>query len=516
MIKRLKLGRWVGLSLAGFAAHSLVQRARLAAEPSDEFDFFAQTQFTAHPGVDLAALNKVACGGRCTLVFDEAADPLLLRVKNCSEDSAEFRLADAQTAERVRRFVRPPKLVDAGRFKQFEETVRRLQADETVLFIYLPESRDAGDVKQQYLHHTLLYPTAEATFRKLASACDATMQCFVIKDEQVGAQLGLSLNNYGDVFAVAKEELLKGRFANDSRFGERLVWNKVSSYVDIHHQKHADILESIQSRVFHLASAYDLDRYREKGTDRDQLVIHSQQSQQTVDLIRYLDKHLDAKVDIVFTENKQLLEQELGIVPDNYIATCRFLRRPPQADSPVALLRYVDGKWVDSTKAARNRREHFKLSPDIDDIMFTVNNLGKAAPHSESSACPLRHSRNIDSSVLAALVQADKFSVVKFYRQDCLACERIFDLYEQLALTLKDKPRLKKLNLHHQDKLRDVEVCSFDLSLDTDDDIEVHKTPMILILGKNKIKAVDLFSEKFDLTNIDRIIYMLIRVIDDM
>ncbi len=519
MLKRWNLGRWIGLSLAGFAAHWLGPSAQLIESAGDfdlDLDCFEQTRLVAHPGVDLGLLNRLACRGRCSLLADEKTDAQVVRATNCFGDSAEFRLSDEQALDQLRRFVRPPKLIDAQRFGVFEQTVRKLQPDETVLFIYLPDPTDAADLKKQYLHPTQLFPTAEASFRRFATACDSSVQCFVVKDEQVGRQLGLSASSYGDVFAVSKEDLLKGRFANDNRFDQRLVYSKVATYVDLHHEAPAALLQRISPRIFALASALDLDGYLAQRPDRDRLVLHAQDSQQTQELIRSLDKHLDRRVDIVFTQSAQLLEQGLGIVPDNYIATCRFVRSSPQAESQVRHLQLVEGKWADVTRKARSRPQHFRLAPDLDDILFVLANLGRTAPCLESSSLPLRHSRPIDASVLAALAKADRFSLVKFHRKDCPACERIHDLYERLAQTLSDSQRLDQLHLHHREKLRDVQACSFDLALDTDEDFEVHKTPMILVLGRNKVKPVDLFSEKLDLSDIDRVVYKLIRVVDEM
>ena len=58
------------------------------------------------------------------------------------------------------------------------------------------------------------------------------------------------------------------------------------------------------------------------------LVIHTNQEEsKSINIVRRLDTILPNDVHILLIDNPNMLQSEFGIVPDNYIATVRFLKK---------------------------------------------------------------------------------------------------------------------------------------------------------------------------------------------
>lgn len=472
------------------------------------------------------------------VVGDDKLGSGSISIRNSAGD---VRVFDVKDIDGMVRFVRPPIVLRKDGGKRWMDIVRSINNDnnDIILYIYLPDlPKESIDYKKHYLYDTNLFTSCEEKFRQLSYKCNRSTQCVIIKDQSLGKELGLSEINFGDVFVVRNENVQLGMYSNDNRYNMRLVWSKISNYSDINHTDARHLLNKVYERVFYINSMNDVNRYISRGSNkRDMIVIYSHEEKENkiVEKIRKLDTALDKSIDILCVSNRDILQRYYNIIPDNYIETVRYIKR--REDEIELNESFINKLYCDSEKrwikVNNEKREsvdrHYNMKLDVDDIIYTVErcnarggtntlNRREIKEHLESgSQVSIKYSRQVDSDMLQSLVNSSNYSIVKFYRDNCIACDQLHSPFEQLATIVKSKERLKGYNIKHMDRVYNMNVCSFDMSTDIDDEnIEVHKTPTIMILGNGSIHTVDLMKEKFDISDTDRIIYKLLRSVDSI
>lgn len=281
-------------------------------------------------------------------------------------------------------------------------------------------------------------------------------------------------------------------------------------------------------------------------------MIHANQDEQkTVGVVRQLDAILPKDIHIVVVEHPSLLESQFGVVADNYVWTVRYLRSlelEPQDlvnigkswPSDVFERLLFDTKKKEWSKGQYEKEvsiQKYPMSLDPDEILEKITSIreNKLLGSLESKGGSLRFSELVDGRKLRSFAEKkNQITVVKFYRRNCPACERLAPSYERFAEEIykiqsflaqsahtdgslqydqRRSNRVTDNNIRNAEAFRNLAAVEVDAA--TDSGFEVKATPSILIITDGKVTEVNISEMRLDVDDPRRFVQRMIRLVDN-
>lgn len=331
------------------------------------------------------------------------------------------------------------------------------------------------------------------------------------------------------------EDPWKGTFSNDQKFGRQLVWSRQHKLVLSNPEVDLKLLaKRLARRVKLIRSVEEAKRMIE--ADEELLVVYASLEQgQYQSTVREIDSILPDHIRIAVIENPGLLKT-FGIVADSRVWTVRYIRKEmAQPDDSIDRYSFSSSEkvWRKVPPSSVEVTRHYNLPLDVAEISAGLKKIanGEVSPWTESEGDLIRFSEVLDANQLSLSKKRKRPSVIKFYRPQCVSCERLAPAYEKLSeevykiqtyleahpddLDIKGNNPVTKYNLKHPKAFRHLRVAAASTTIDCDD-FEVTKTPTIMVVSGGKTQEIDLLKEKFDVDDVERFVYRMMRTIDSL
>ena len=335
--------------------------------------------------------------------------------------------------------------------------------------------------------------------------------------------------------AVETENPWRGAIANDTKWSRQLAWSRQ------HKHSLADPATDLQVLASRVARRVSLVRSTEEGRrlaewKGDLLVVHASPTVQgTQALVRELDAGLPGDIRMAVVEQTGLLDT-FGVVADSRVWTARLLRRETVVpDNSVARYSYVPTEkvWRRTPLEPQEVVRHYSLPMDVTEVVEGVKKAraGGAEPWVESAGDMIRFCDVLDAKKLGQTKTRKGPTVIKFYRPNCVSCERLAPVFERFAeevykveayleahpegLDAKIDNPVTKYNLKNAQSFRQLQVAAASSMVDCEE-FSVTKTPTVVVVKGGQAKEVDLVSERFDVDDADRFVYRMMRLVDLM
>ena len=133
-----------------------------------------------------------------------------------------------------------------------------------------------------------------------------------------------SETDIGDLMTVEVEDTERGVYANDTKLGAKRAWGRFSKTL----LADKPTLDSVLRKVSIVETQFDLDTLRHRFENKDVVVLEGQDALETA---RELEYNVGSGVEIVVIKNRQILQKDFGVIPDNPISTSRYLKRSSQS-----------------------------------------------------------------------------------------------------------------------------------------------------------------------------------------